>query len=482
MRTSLSSPRVLTAAGLLVLLVLLILVSLLRPRATSLPVYYAAPTGTGDGSSATSPMRVDQFWALAQPGATLVLLDGTYGPIEAPAGLSGTPAQPITITAQHDGKVLVDAGGYFGVLIPGDWFVLEGINARHGGEKLWYLKGSHNRARRVIGWNGSAGQDDANIFSTGKGVDNVFEDCAGFGADSRKIFDGAQSPAPNAETGWSGYRRCWGMFQDWPGGTSQPTDTAQNGYRSRQQTWENNLFTTNVTGDRGDLEGVFTSFFDCDRSDNSLSGTRILGNIFYLPAAYTFPAGQLFSHWCASDTVMQDTIALVEHGAHQTVKPFWFGRMTGYPERNNVCQNCVSVHSGTPSSVDADTGWTFTPALREGRTVAEALGGASLWMTLPGLCTRYENGTLTSTPLWPWPMAGRIKEALALAGQEVVDVTAEVERLLGPIPEACKAGSTPIPPEPPTPDGAALTCTGEIRAVPGHLALRCVPETAKPRR
>ena len=80
------------------------------------------------------------------------------------------------------------------------------------------------------------------------------------------------------------------------------------------------------------------------------------------------------------------------------------------------------------------------PGFREGKGLVAATGGTSAFLLLPGICQRYVDGELTTTPLWPWPMNDRIKEARALAGRPVVDVTATIEALLGTIPAACRSG------------------------------------------
>ena len=82
---------------------------------------------------------------------------------------------------------------------------------------------------------------------------------------------------------------------------------------------------------------------------------------------------------------------------------------------------------------------------RHGATLSAALAGSghsSIWTLMPGLCTRYVNGTLTSQGLWPWPMNQRILTATAQAGTGV-DVTATMEALLGPIPAQCRGGDAP---------------------------------------
>jgi len=78
-------------------------------------------------------------------------------------------------------------------------------------------------------------------------------------------------------------------------------------------------------------------------------------------------------------------------------------------------------------------------------------------------CFRYENGQLTTTPLWPWPMDTRIQQALARAkiapglsgtagpGYAAGTVTSEIVARYGAIPPACLGNGTgPLPTGPPT--------------------------------
>ena len=78
----------------------------------SAKTYYASAKGDGEGSFVESPFAVGDFWDDAQPGDTLILLDGFYtGPksmIKPPENLSGTRDSPITVRALRDGKVTID--------------------------------------------------------------------------------------------------------------------------------------------------------------------------------------------------------------------------------------------------------------------------------------------------------------------------------------------------------------------------------------
>ena len=139
------------------------------------------------------------------------------------------------------------------------------------------------------------------------------------------------------------------------------------------------------------------------------------------------------------------------------------GCSQGWPAcKASTCTNCLAVHDGTPGTNESNSGWTFT-GLRQGRGLAAATGGRSAFELLPGICKRYEQGQLTNEPLWPWPMDARIKAARASSGARPLEVTAEIEQALGPIPAACKTGGGPPP-------GDTIPPTVVITA-PSHGAL-----------
>ena len=390
--------------------------------------HYASPQGTGNGLSPTTPFKVQQFWAVAAPGSTLCLLDGTYtgsaSIIEPPTTLHGTPTQPITIRALNDGEVLLDGQGHWVLRLRGDWFVVEGVNARNGGEFLLAVGGSHNRVRRTIGWDGTSGESNSNIWYVW-GVDTIVEDCAGWGNNSRKIFNGSQA----GDVGGSGFRRCWGEWNDHPQGPSQPHNTYQVGYNSWNQLFENVIGTWNATGQVSEAQSVLEVGQNC-AGEQGGAGTRVLGAILYLPPGAQRPPGAIVGAWCAQ--TVRDVVAVAAPG-FPGLPPFFFGRGAG----TKTCENCLSIHSGTPSRWQGNHGWNLLN-FREGNGLAAATGGVSAFELLPGICKRYVGGQLTNDPLWPWPMDARIREARALSGTPPLTVTAEIEKLLGPIPAACR--------------------------------------------
>jgi hypothetical protein len=214
--------------------------------------HYASTSGTGNGLATGTPFQIANFWtaiASTPAGKTLCLLDGTYtggnGMIQPPANLSGTASLPITIQAINDGAVLLDGQNARNpVVIAGtnQWYVVQGINARNGLTGVYQFLGSNNRGKRLIGWNATSGQANAVIFEV-QGINTIVEDCAGWGDNARTVFQGSGL----ATSTGSGYRRCWGEFNDHPtGGTALPGATFQPGVG---QFLENVLGTVRKTGD-----------------------------------------------------------------------------------------------------------------------------------------------------------------------------------------------------------------------------------------
>ena len=99
------------------------------------------------------------------------------------------------------------------------------------------------------------------------------------------------------------------------------------------------------------------------------------------------------------------------------------------------------------------------PGVLQGEGLAAATGGTSAFVLLPGICRQYQDGVLTDTPLWPWPMNQRILDARAAGGFLSVDVTAQMESILGTIPSQCRTDTVPSDPQP--------NITGGAHAEPG---------------
>ena len=226
--------------------------------------HYASPNGSGASCSEGQPCLINSFWSIGSlPGKVLCLNDGTYtggnSMITPPAGIQGTSGNPITVRALHDGLVLIDAehGGsavslawHGGEASENSWFVVEGINARNGLVAIYTVSGSDNIVRRSIGWDGTSGEQNSFGFDI-TGYRSRAEDVAAWGMNLRKIFNASQ--VGDQEGG--GFRRAWGEWNDHTEGTSDPNNTYQIGYGTRNQLFENILGTQNTLGTTGGPKG-----------------------------------------------------------------------------------------------------------------------------------------------------------------------------------------------------------------------------------
>jgi hypothetical protein len=427
--------------------------------------YYASPTGTGNGLSATSPFRISSFWPVASAGKTLCLLDGTYtgdarSMILPPQRLNGASGLPITVRALNDGKVLINGqGGQLPVqLYYNDWFVIEGINACCSGGAVVALSHSNNNVvRRVAAWD--AADKNATIFGAHLASYNLFEDVAGWGT-ARKIF--AMSQGGDYTT----VRRAWGRWER--STVVGPKHTYSLAYNSYHMTCENCLGTWSGQGmpetyvlkdysgrpwtgngagtlynhDVNQPYGIFS--IDGESGDKN-AYARLLGSLAYvLPADIYKPSFLVFMSNLASVEV-KGTAAYIASGTNLSVRPFGLYGPSG---ATNLQASDVTSFGGKTSDIlvpwNASNAWSASSpsAYAPGENIFNTTRGANL-------CYSYRDGNLTNQPLWPWPMNQRIKDALVQSGRSPVDITATIQGFFGSIPAACYA-ATPIPPKAPS--------------------------------
>ncbi|MBI3945079.1 MAG: hypothetical protein HY321_04115 [Armatimonadetes bacterium] len=423
--------------------------------------YYASPAGGGDGLRADSPFRIADFWGVAKPGDTLLLLDGTYrgrdAMINPPNNLNGEPGNPITVKALHDGQVEIDGEGANTpvALTRNNHFVLEGFNA-HGSMQsvviLWYS--SHNIIRRVCGWDAFDG--NVNIFGARHGEHNLFEDCAGWGI-ARKVFSNSQQG--NHTT----FRRCWGR---WEGShCTGPKLVFALSYNSYHALAENCIGTWNAIGMREsyDLQdasgkpltgrsaahydhyevrmpsGIFSH--DAPDGDNSrVANARLFGCIAYLRKGERFHSS--YKWWIGPYNLslpgiaLTDCLSIIEPGGWDTIRNTQLGdpREPGLNTAENLTLiggKDVQIHpewktrgilvSRDGSELTANGKHILDPSLNGSK------GGATIMK-------RYVDGKLTDEDLWPWPMNQRIIDAMRRSGREPVDVTKTVFEFCGGTP------------------------------------------------
>jgi hypothetical protein len=430
------------------------------PSAARADTYYASPDGGGDGSTAESPFRIAEFWDVAAPGDTLLLLDGTYtgadSAIAPPEGLSGVEGQPITVRAQNDGKVLLDGGGAREAihLSGNDWYVIEGMDAccsvpddsfdvyLNSSSAVRFSRASHNVVRRVVAWDGGFGIHSGSEH-------NLLEDVAAFGM-TRKLFSASQGG------NFTTIRRAWGRWEGWDDiGPKMTYTLAYNNYdmtvENALATWSSESLPETYDLDCPDAEdsercgdtyqgyavdqpyGLFSrdGFYD-DRS----SRTKLLGSIAYLTETDRFQPGNLLAFSQIEALELRDVVSYAAPGAHDDRRTFQLGSVSGGGARGLVAENLLGI-GGSEISVHAD--WDATNV----EHVAESPAEGATFVMVPGICHRYQDRVLTDEPLWPWPMNARILAATTRAGRRPVDVTATMESLFGPIPDECKGAPGP---------------------------------------
>jgi hypothetical protein len=434
--------------------------------------HYASPTGIGNGSSVSQPFKIASFWSVAQPGHTLCLLDGQYtgsaSMINPPQNRSGTASGRITVKALNDGKVWINGqGSNIPVRLSyNNYFVIEGINASNSVSTVVSITHSDNNiVRRVAAWDAADGNHS--IFGIHNANYNLLEDVAGWGI-ARKIYQ--SSFAGNYTT----IRRAWGR---WEGshvvGPKMTYTLAYNNYNMLVEnaigTWSGERMKQTYTlldyyskpwtgtgaGTYSDYRvdqpyGVFgNDGFTGSESKNARS--KLLGSIAYVRGSDRFQAAQAIFLTKIDSMELVHTAAYIEPGTQTNKRPFALYNLQTSTGSNLIARN-LSAIGGTTSYYGTE--WK-TSALSEGALSTAVSNPFTSTTSGANLCHRYQNGTLTTQPLWPWPMNQRIIEATVQSGRAAVDVTATIEKMFGVIPPSCKGSNivsnTPPPPAPTAP-------------------------------
>ncbi|HMF07591.1 MAG TPA: PKD domain-containing protein [Thermoanaerobaculia bacterium] len=420
--------------------------------------YYASPTGGGDGASPSNPFLVSSFWKLAKPGMALCLLDGRYtGPssmIVPPPGLAGSRGLPIVIKAWNDGQVLID--GQFSrrpvLLNFNDWTLVEGINACCSSASVVEISNSsHAAVRRVAGWDANDGNDK--IFGVHYALHNLLEDVAGWGT-ARKIFESSFSGD------FTTIRRAWGRWErSTVVGPKMVYSLAYNNYgmlvENSLGTWSGQgmpaFYTLRdysgqpYTGPGG---GTYTNFqvqqpygiFSSDglTDDKDLTFAGLLGSLAYTTPTDMLARQSLLFFTKVDGIQIQNSVGFYHPATQGGAYTFELHSLTEGKPRQDIDANISSFGGAGPLITD---GWQSSNVLRGNAPTDSYRLGESLFDTTSGasLCMAYEDGILTSRPLWPWPMNDRIIQALIESGRAPIDVNETVQQIFGSIPSQCMA-------------------------------------------
>jgi hypothetical protein len=483
--------------------------------AQSACTHYASPNGGGNGSSTSSPFRITDFIAIAAPGNTLCLLNGTYQGDASTVSISdksGTLMAPITIRALNDGQALID--GQFGRLpirLSGsNYWILEGFNAKQGRDSVVSLVRSHNNIlRRIVAWDAWI-HTNSLIWEMDASTNNLIEDVAAFGTGGKVIAAGYGSPVGSPR---NILRRVWARYEGsvhqsyaqsislsygtWQGATcenclathskeSQPENYYLTLFGVKQSPAnpdpsnpsQNSCSFQRVFGGQcpqpisnynimGDAAGMINA-----TQDGSCSDTRVYGSLAYFKSPiYGNAISDVFSTFAKCQT-LNHVLVFVDSLLNQYngIRGFYQG-----PNSTGTMTNTTTITSSTrPDNLNGD--WT-----RSNNVTAPSLSAlASTQNPFTGtqgaqLCMRWVNEQKTNEPLWPWPMNERIKAATASAGnyfanggpgcgpnqgectgtlgqmRKATDVTADVEAMFGAIPSQCRGSGPPTPPPAPTP-------------------------------
>jgi hypothetical protein len=372
--------------------------------------------------------------------------------ITPPKGKSGTSSNPITVKALTDGGPQID-GQSVRVpvfLLDNDYFVLEGFDAKNGyNEAVVRLAtgADNNTIRRVCGWDVMPIDANSSVFANNGNTGNVFEDICFFGI-ARKGFETSQG-GNNVRV-----RRAFGIWER--NSRSGPKLTFAAAYNSR------NIIMENVIGGWQEVGSAVEKYGNLGM-DGITDGkgvcvnSKYLGSVSYVLESYVATGwlGGLFGSRSVDCFEFRDVISYVD-GSHTNLRPIFAQNydgggnppVAGNPPTvspgNRKFTNITEI-GGASSSIHST--WTVT-----NRVDASAVANApNVWngagTSGARICYRYVNGTLTNTPLWPWPMDARIRQALSRRGTspDIVfggagfSVTMMMEKIFGTIPPVCRS-------------------------------------------
>lgn len=425
--------------------------------------YQIMPPSSVDGTSA-SPI-----WIRAENDGQVVL-DGQFSVL---GGTTANPNSPIDLSGNQ-------------------WIIISGINAVKGLREVVRIgESSHNvKILRGVFADVSMAGNSAVCAVTGS-IDVTFEDVACLGV-GRKII----SPTQNSITGFT-CRRCFGIFE---GSTSNGPANATLDYNGTEYLFENlvvnwdesQMPSTYTPHDAwppvpvgGTITGGATAgsggkgIAVAERQDGFAglsTNSDIKGSLGYLRASDLMSK----DHVCAatnqqagtgdgmSNFRWKDVACVVDPGNPK------FGTTTVRAMRlQNMSNGGVGLTADritTIGNLVADNQWTVTNHTNFSDKTAMNAGSEgpfSLTTTRARLCFRYVDGVYKdgsdgqpAQKLWPWPMNQRILDftnsadwanypvsnttlcptctGTVRANRTPIDVTAQVEEVLGTIPAHCR--------------------------------------------
>ncbi len=410
--------------------------------------WYISPTGddtkTGAGTSINTPFKkFSTAWDNIKRGDTLILMDGTYTPSN--SGVMNVTLPPdngqrIYIKAQNIGKAVIDA--QFLVKSPVDIskfrgganLEIDGIVAKNGSSDanltsaVFYFEVTNANIllKNVSGFNADK-DSNSSVFSFYQSSGVTIEDCIAGGSGRKMIMLYRSSN--------NTIRRCvarWLQFDGakFCGSLSWPAGSGIEVYFGDNNILENNIGFGNVAYYHFALKG----YKEVD--GNQANNNKFLGNMSLFAGKYadgtkvnygTKPANTMCSDsdmnkqdmvtayqtvaesWTVSymaNNLFQDNLAYKSGGLALTSSGNWYG--AGWSNNSINRATFVGNNSFRTNAFDMDS--TDSSKYSITNSTMKLSNGTSLNSGKAQLQNRYINGTLTSQPLWPWPMEDQVRE------------------------------------------------------------------------
>jgi hypothetical protein len=476
--------------------------------------------------------------------------------VDPPDSLSGAATSRITIKAETDGQVLINGEWDrmpIHIEGPTSHVTVEGFNACCSSQFVVRAHGSDGTGvefKRIVAWDSK----DSNYMTYAlKMPFTLCEDCAAFGI-GRKHFTSRSSsnePCNNPPTclpvattsgangDYTTCRRCWGRWEGshaygpkmvWTLSYHNVGFTCENCFG----TWDNGSVQPSfyleypradgTDGGSGEPE-ILGPFSGCgnpqSNGDNSQPGIRhgdgvfskdttartsdlnaaVYGSIAYMKGATSGSNNCYYWQWSgnrgfanAGGTARDDGIRFENVVSYLDPSNSNFDDTYGFQLFEGVSSPydyfLVDATSITQSGNNIHSHWSV-----QDHETAPAVGGLgdSIYVGDGAhICNRYENRVETSTPLFPWPMQQRIRDATASVGpgtghqheiykcngqpggcsyqmvtdeHAVADVMSDIEAMFGPVPPQCKGDDGG-----PSGNGDSVPPPEHVRIVPGPPA------------
>jgi hypothetical protein len=410
--------------------------------------FYVSTGGsdTAVGTSSQPWATFQKAWSVLQPGDTLIVMNGTYHEAIAPT-VSGTSANPITISAAYDGGAIIDMQGTgTGILIDSRKFLtIEGFLSINPGEASAVgisgpdgtTDATSNIILRKVGARGGSDCDNSNAFGIARAKDSLFEDVYsyGYGRYSLTIYGCSNITMRRAVIRWD----------HWDGTCYKPCDPrfSFGVYNTHSSVFENILLIDGNANGCGDNGAMLIAGND---NGNTAPYSDSDGNRFYNVISLN-NLGISFSNWGGSgngnnDNVFTDSVSWDSgYGVSADNAP-------GYRFSHTLIgHNGAAAWTDTPTTItnslilDNDQGYSGSITVSYSNVYGNGggdsagsngisqdphlkyltrleLGSAGKGTASDGgdrgadVVHQYIDGVKTQQPLWPWPHEKRIKQDL----------------------------------------------------------------------